>query len=63
MSARELLHEIKQLPACDRLWLIEQLLPLARQSAKQAEDTEWRRFSAAQLLAQYAPEDSIYDSD
>jgi len=26
------------------------------------EDREWAQFSAAQMLAQYAPEDAIYDA-
>ena len=35
---------------------------LARQ-AENTETREWTRFSAQQLLAQYAPEDAIYDKD
>lgn len=35
---------------------------LARQVEK-TESREWAHFSAEQLLAQYAPEDAIYDKD
>jgi hypothetical protein len=35
---------------------------LARQTEK-TESREWTQFAAGQLLAQYAPEDAIYDKD
>lgn len=55
MSAEELLDRIEQLPQAQRQWLIEKLRPV--------EEEIWSRLSAEQLLAQYAPEDSVYDSD
>lgn len=63
MSASELLHKIEELPAADRQWLMEQLLQISDPLSRNAEETAWSNFSAAQLSAHYAPEDSIYDRE
>ena len=56
MSAQELLNQIDRLPVAERQWLIDKLRPFE-------EDERWTRFSAEQLLAQYGPDDSVYDND
>ena len=63
MSARELLHEIQQLPPSEQRWLLETLQTLTAETAEQPDEADWSTFSAGQLLAQYAPEDSVYDKD
>lgn len=63
MSASELLHRIEELPASERLWLIEQLLRISQNKVQEVEETGWSNFSAGQLLEQYAPQDSVYDQD
>ena len=64
MSTAELLLEkASKLPdelQQQALYYVDSLL--ARQ-AENAERRNWSRFSAQQLAAQYAPEDSIYDQD
>jgi hypothetical protein len=58
MSANELLHEIEALPKDERIWLMEKLFKIAEK-----EQTDWAKFSAAQLASCYAPQDSIYDEE
>jgi hypothetical protein len=58
MSAEELLHQIEVLPEDERHWLIEKLSEIVAR-----EQTDWARFSAAQLAGSYGPQDSIYDEE
>ena len=64
MSTAETIYEkAKTLPdnlQTEALHYLDYLL-LRRQA--EVEDREWAQFSAAQLLAQYAPEDAIYDKE
>ena len=63
MSATDLLHEIKRLPAVEQQWLIERVLGLTKANQAAGEDTQWSKYSAKELLAHYAVEDSVYDQD
>jgi hypothetical protein len=58
MSAKELLHEIEELPEDERHWLIEKLSQIVVK-----DEADWAKFSAAQLARCYGPEDSIYDEE
>jgi hypothetical protein len=58
MSAKELLQQIETLPEDERNWLIEKLAEIVAK-----EDSDWAKFSAAQLASSYGPKDSIYDED
>ncbi|MBI4026193.1 MAG: DUF2281 domain-containing protein [Verrucomicrobia bacterium] len=64
MSTAEMIYDrAKTLPEelqAEALHYLDYLL-LRRQA--EAEDREWARFSATQLLAHYAPEDAIYDKE
>jgi hypothetical protein len=63
MSATELLNQIERLPEPERRWLIEKLLETAKPRIHPVDEEEWSKFSGSQLLAEYAPEDSVYDRD
>jgi hypothetical protein len=64
MSTADIIYErAKKLPdelQAEALHYLDYLL-LRRKA--EAHDREWAQFSASQLLAQYAPEDAIYDKE
>lgn len=63
MSATELLSQIESLPETERRWLVRKILHMAKAGGQAMDETEWSNFSGSQLLAVYAPDDSVYDQD
>ena len=64
MSAAETIYErAKTLPDDLQTEALHYLDYLTLRRQAEMEDREWAQFSAAQLLAQYAPEDAIYDKE
>ncbi len=63
MSATEILQKIEELSPEERQWLVAYLRGDDEQTARVAEDSAWKRFSANELLGQFAREDAIYDTD
>ena len=64
MSTAETIYErAKTLPDDLQSEALHYLDYLMLRRLGEMEDREWTRFSGAQFLAQYAPEDAIYDEE